>query len=43
MSKLIVIGLILIVVMLVIWVVWGEAIAARVRRERRLDDEGLHR
>jgi hypothetical protein len=43
MSKLIVLGLVLIVVMLMIWVIWGEAIAARVRRERRLDDEGLHR
>ncbi|HYU20782.1 MAG TPA: hypothetical protein VEQ11_19005 [Chloroflexota bacterium] len=41
MSKLIIIGIALIIVMLAIWVLWGEVIAARVLRERRLDDEGL--
>ena len=41
MSKLIVIGLFLVIVMLAIWVVWGEVIAARVLQERRHDDEGL--
>ena len=41
MSKLIIIGLFLVIIMLAIWVVWGEVIAARVLKERRLDDEGL--
>jgi hypothetical protein len=41
MSKLIVIGLILVIVMLLIWVIWGELIVARIRRKRPLDDEGL--
>jgi hypothetical protein len=41
MSKLVVIGLFLVIVMLAIWVVWGEVIAARIVKERRLDDEGL--
>ena len=41
MSKLIIIGLLIIIVMLAVWVVWGEVIAARVLRERHLDDEGL--
>lgn len=41
MGKLIVIALALIVVMLAVWVVWGEVIAARVLRQRRVDDEGL--
>jgi hypothetical protein len=41
MSKLIVIGLLLVIIMLAIWVVWGEVIAARVLKERRHDDEGL--
>ncbi len=41
MAKLIVIGLALVVIMLIIWVVWGEVIAARFARQRPLDDEGL--
>jgi hypothetical protein len=41
MSKLIVLGLALIILMLIIWVVWGEVIAARIQRQRRRDDEGL--
>ncbi|MFN8523602.1 MAG: hypothetical protein U0821_10945 [Chloroflexota bacterium] len=41
MAKLIVVGLILVIAMLLIWVVWGEAIAARVARQRHPDDEGL--
>jgi hypothetical protein len=41
MSKLVVIGLALVILVLVIWVVWGEVIAARVSRQRPLDDEGL--
>ncbi len=41
MSKLLVFALALVIVMLVIWVVWGEVIAARVMRQRRMDDEGL--
>jgi hypothetical protein len=41
MSKLLILGLILIIIMLAVWVVWGEVIAARVLRQRRLDDEGL--
>lgn len=41
MGKLLLVGILLIVFMLAIWVVWGEVIAARILRERRLDDEGL--
>ena len=41
MSKLLILGLILIIIMLAVWVVWGEVIVARVLRERHLDDEGL--
>jgi hypothetical protein len=41
MSKLLILGLILIIIMLAVWVVWGEVLAARVLRQRRFDDEGL--
>ncbi len=41
MSKLIMIGLLLVIVMLIIWVIWGELIVARVRRRRPLDDMDL--
>ncbi len=41
MPKLIILGFILIVLMLAVWVVWGEVIAAHVLRQRRHDDEGL--
>jgi hypothetical protein len=41
MSKLVIVGLALVVLVLVIWVIWGEVIAARVSRRRPLDDEGL--
>lgn len=41
MPRLIVIGFVLVVLMLLIWVVWGEAIVARTRRARRVDDAGL--
>ncbi len=41
MSKLIIVGLALVIVVLVIWVVWGEVIASRITRQRHLDDEGL--
>jgi hypothetical protein len=41
MPKLIILGFVLIVLMLAVWVVWGEVIAARVLRQRRYDDEGL--
>ena len=43
MTKLIVIGLILVIAMLIIWVVWREVIAARILRQRRLDDDGFRR
>lgn len=43
MAKLIIVGLILIMAMMLIWVIWGEAIVARVARQRRADDEGLWR
>ncbi len=43
MVKLFAVALALVIVMLVIWVIWGEVIAARVMRERRLDDDGLER
>jgi Na+-transporting methylmalonyl-CoA/oxaloacetate decarboxylase gamma subunit len=41
MSKLVVIGMALVILVLIIWVLWGEVIAARLIRPRRLDDEGL--
>ena len=41
MAKLIMIGLALVVLVLIIWVVWGEVITARLMRQRPLDDEGL--
>ncbi len=41
MSKLLIIGLVLVIVMLIIWVVWGELIVARLRRQRPLDDMDL--
>ncbi len=41
MPKLIMIGLLLIIVMLIIWVIWGELIVGRVRRRRPLDDMDL--
>ncbi len=41
MTKLLVIGLMLVVVMLIVWVLWGELIVRRVRRRRPLDDMDL--
>jgi hypothetical protein len=40
MAKLVLVGIIVIAVLLVIWVIWGGMIAARIRRQRRPDDEG---
>ncbi len=41
MTKLLVIGLALVILMLLVWVLWGELIVARIRSRRPLDDEGL--
>ena len=40
-TRLLLLGFILVVLMLVIWVVWGEALVARSRRARAADDAGL--
>ena len=41
MTKLLVIGLALVILMLCIWVIWGELIVRRVRARRPLDDMDL--
>ena len=41
MTKLLVIGLALVILMLLVWVLWGELIVRRVRRQRPLDDMDL--
>ena len=41
MTKLLVIGLALVILMLLVWVLFGELIVRRVRRRRPLDDLDL--
>ena len=41
MTRLLLLGFVLVVLMLVIWVLWGEALVARARRARMADDAGL--
>ena len=41
MTKLLIIGLALVILMLCIWVIWGELIVRRVRARRPLDDMDL--
>ena len=41
MTKLLVIGLALVILMLLVWVLWGELFVRRVWRQRPLDDMDL--
>ncbi|MCC6175545.1 MAG: hypothetical protein IT305_09610 [Chloroflexi bacterium] len=41
MARALMLALTLVIVVLVVWVVWGEALVTRAQRERQADDAGL--